>query len=211
MTTKTTLITPYGGKLVDLLVPRDQLAERKAYAGTLPSVQISARALCDLELLAVGGFSPLDRFMGKADHERVVAEMRLANGAVFSMPIPLPVTLDDSIKLDTQIALRDSTYRLLAIMTVEEIYEWDADEVAQQVFGTLDRRHPIVSEMGSWGKHNISGKLEVLEIPPHYDFKPLRRTPTETRAILEDAGHANVVAFQTRNPLHRAHEELTKR
>jgi sulfate adenylyltransferase len=212
MVTKTAqLIEPYGGELIDLMVNHEDVEERKAYAGTLPSIQISNRAQCDLELMAVGAFSPLDRFMGQADHQRVVDDMRLADGTVFPMPITLPVETLDGIVLGEELALRDSKNRILAIMKVEEIYEWDREEVAQKVFGTLDPRHPVVAEMHRWGKYNLCGPLEVIELPTHYDFTDLRRTPAETRAMLRDFGHDNVVAFQTRNPLHRVHEELTKR
>ena len=100
---------------------------------------------------------------------------------------------------------------LLAVLTVEEVYEWDLEEVATKVFGTTDTRHPIVAEMHRWGKYNVSGPMKVIQLPPHYDFTEYRRTPAETRAELEAYGHGNVVAFQTRNPLHRVHEELTKR
>jgi sulfate adenylyltransferase len=96
-------------------------------------------------------------------------------------------------------------------MTVEEVYEWELEEVAQKAFGTLDLRHPIVAEMYRWGRRNISGRLQVLQLPQHHDFKDLRLTPAETRAQLAQFGHQNVVAFQTRNPMHRVHEELTKR
>lgn len=209
MTSK--LITPYGGTLVDLLVSADQLEERKAYASRLPSLQISERAVCDLELLAIGGFSPLDRFMGQADYQRVLDEMRLANGAVFPIPVTLPVDDTFAVPVGQEIALRNSKNNLLAIMTVEEIYSWDLAEAADKVFGSQDLRHPLVAEMHRWGKRNISGKLEVLNLPAHYDFQELRLTPEQTRARLEEYGYPNVVAFQTRNPLHRAHEELTKR
>jgi sulfate adenylyltransferase len=107
--------------------------------------------------------------------------------------------------------LRDAKNDLLAVMTIEEIYAWDLAEVAQKAFGTLDLRHPLVAEMHRWGKLHISGKLQVLQLPKHYDFQGLRLTPAQTRARLEEFGYANVVAFQTRNPLHRVHEELTKR
>jgi sulfate adenylyltransferase len=133
------------------------------------------------------------------------------DGHLFSIPIPLPVDPGDAIKLDQDIALRDSNNNLLAVMTIEDIYEWDVEEVAQKVFGSLDLRHPLIAEMHRWGKLNISGRLQVLNIPPHYDFKELRSTPAETRVRLEKFGSPNVVAFQTRNPLHRVHEELTKR
>lgn len=205
------LIEPMGGTLVNLLVPAEAQAETKAYASTLPSLQISERSACDLEMLAVGGFSPLDRFMGKADYERVVHEMRLANGQIFSIPITLPVEPGPTIKLDTDIALRNSKNDLLAVLTIEEIYEWDAKEEAQNVLGTVDVRHPLVTEMNRWGKVNVSGKLKVLKLPEHYDFQDIRLTPVETRSRLSAFQRRNVVAFQTRNPLHRVHEELTKR
>jgi sulfate adenylyltransferase len=205
------LISPYGDKLVNLLTPKEAVEELKAYAGYLPSIQISERAVCDLELLACGGFSPLDRFMGQADHRRVLDEMRLASGHVFPIPVVLPVEPDPAIRLDQEIALRNSKNELLAIMTIEEIYEWDRAEVAQKVFGSQDARHPLVAEMHRWGSLNISGRLQVLQLPSHYDFKEIRLTPAQTRARLEVFGYENVVAFQTRNPLHRVHEELTKR
>ena len=211
VTKKTTLISPYGGKLIDLRVSPEKLEDRKTYAGTLPSIQISDRAQCDLELLAVGAFSPLDRFMGEADLKKVVEEMRLTSGHIFPMPITLPISEDADVEIGKDIALRDSNNRILAIMTVEEKYAWDREEISQKVFGTLDPRHPIVAEMHRWGPLNISGPLEVIEIPPHFDFKAIRRTPAETRAVIEEFGFENVVAFQTRNPLHRVHEELTKR
>ena len=208
---KSTLIPPYGGELVDLVVPQGQADDLKARASGLPSIQLSDRAACDLELLATGAFSPLDRFMGERDYRRTVGEMRLDDGTVFPIPVTLPVEDPSSIRLDGDVALRDSRNDLLAVMTVQEIYEWDLHEAADQVFGTQDVRHPLVSEMHRWGRVNISGPLQVLQIPPHHDFTGLRQTPAETRDSLAEFGYANVVAFQTRNPLHRAHEELTKR
>jgi sulfate adenylyltransferase len=167
--------------------------------------------VCDLEVLAVGGFSPLDRFMNQADYTRVVYEMRLANGQIFPIPITLPVEPGPAIKLDAEIALRNSKNDLLAILTIEEIYEWNQQEEAQNVAGTLDVRHPLVAEMNRWGKVNVSGRLKVLKLPEHYDFQDIRLTPAETRTRLQAFQRRNVVAFQTRNPLHRVHEELTKR
>jgi sulfate adenylyltransferase len=205
------LIEPYGGRLVNLLVPDEAAPELRAYAGSLPSLQLSERAVCDLELLASGGFSPLERFMGRLDHERVVGEMRLASGHLFPIPVTLPVEPELDLKLDQDIALRTARNELLGILTVEEVYAWDKKEVAQQVFGTQDVRHPLVAEMARWGRLNVSGRLRVLQLPPRYDFRDLRLTPTQVRARLAAAGHANVVAFQTRNPVHRVHEELIKR
>jgi sulfate adenylyltransferase len=125
--------------------------------------------------------------------------------------VTLPVEPSNDLSLDADIALRTPKNDLLAILTVEEIYAWDQAEVADQVFGTSDLRHPLVVEMRRWGRLNVAGRLRVLQLPARYDFKDLRRTPTEVRSRLEQAGHSNVVAFQTRNPLHRVHEELTKR
>ena len=186
-------------------------AEALARAKELPTIKLSERAICDLELLAVGGFSPLQRFMGSADYRRVLEEMRLANGQLFPIPITLPVANDEQIELDREFALLDSRNEILAVMTVEEIYEWDLASTARQVFGTEDARHPLVAEMHGWGRRNISGPLRVLKVPHHYDFRELRLTPAETRSQLAKMGSENVVAFQTRNPLHRAHEELTRR
>lgn len=209
--TTSTLIAPYGGQLVDLLVPDEEVDELKAYATHLPSLQISERSVCDLELLAMGAFSPLSGFMRQADYQRVLGEMRLTSGHIFPIPVTLPVGPEADIQLDQDIALRNAKNELLAVMTVEEVYEWDLSEVAQKAFGTQDLRHPLVAEMHRWGKFNISGRLQVLQPPRHYDFKELRLTPVETRARLAKIGRHNVVAFQTRNPLHRVHEELTKR
>ena len=210
-TTETSLISPYGGALVDLLAAGDEAEELSAHASTLESVQLSERALCDLELLATGGFSPLDRFMGEADHRSVLDDMRLTSGHLFPIPVTLPVEPSPAIGLGREIALRDSTNEVLAVMAVDEVYEWDRVEVGDKVFGTRDPRHPLVAEMHRWGKLNISGRLRVLRLPRRHDFRELRLTPKETRERLDAFGRRNVVAFQTRNPLHRVHEELTKR
>lgn len=206
------LISPYGGKLCDLLIRDAEEREAlKVYAGGLPSVQISPRSVCDLELLAVGAFSPLKTFMGEKDHRRVVEEMRMADGTFFPIPLTLPVEEFDGLALDKEIALRGPHNEILGILNVEEIYRWDRDHEAQHVYGTLDTRHPLVSDMTTWGPFNVSGSLRVLELPRHYDFLQLRRTPSEVREQLAMLGFDNVVVFQTRNPMHRSHEELTKR
>ena len=208
---KTRLIEPYGGELVNLLVPRAELVEKTTYANSLPYVQVSARVVCDLELLTIGAFSPLRGFMNQADFQCVLDTMRLADGTLFPIPVTLPIDANGQVELGSRIALRDSRNNILAIQTVEEIYEWDLEETATKVFGKYDARHPIIAEMHRWGKVNVAGHLEVLQLPPHLDFAELRRTPSQTRAVLESYGRPNVVAFQTRNPLHRVHEALTKR
>jgi sulfate adenylyltransferase len=205
------VISPCGGRLVDLRASSEELQELLAMAKDLPSIRLTDRNVCDLELLAVGAFSPLDRFMGRQDYERVLGEMRLGNGHLFSVPVTLPVDSRSDIRLDRQIALRDSRNEILAVMTVEEIYPYHLEDFAGQLLGTTDPRHPLVAEMHGWGNHNISGTIRVLRLPKHHDVRELRLEPTEVRARLSAMGAGNVVAFQTRNPMHRAHEELTKR
>ena len=205
------LIPPYGGKLVNLLVQGDEIEDLKAYANALPSLVLSDRSVCDLELLATGAFSPLDQFMGKPDYQSVLGEMRLADGHVFPIPVTLPMDPDPEIGLDEDVALRDSKNELLAVMTIEQVFDWNVAEEAYKIFGTQDLRHPLVAEMHGWRKLNISGRLKVLQLPRRYDFREHRLTPAQTRSQLERLGRPDVVAFQTRNPLHRVHEELTKR
>ncbi len=207
----TTLIPPYGGQLVNLLVSAEEQEALRAEASHLPSIQLSDRSVNDLELLATGAFSPVNGFLGKADYERVLEELRLTSGHIFPIPVTLPVSNDAPISLDKDVALRNSKNELLAILTVEEIYPWDQRELALKVFGSEDVRHPLVAESHKWGPLNIAGRLRVLQLPKHYDFTELRLTPAQTRERLIAKGREAVVAFQTRNPLHRAHEELTKR
>src|SRR5215216_944289 len=205
------LITPYGGKLVDLLVAEEEREAIMNRAAQLPRIQLTQRNLCDLELLATGGFSPLRKFMGAADYQSVLHSMRLADGTLFPIPITLPVSKSLNLSEGAEIALADQHNDLLAIMPVEEIYEWDRDEEAKVVYGTTDPRHPLVAEMQGWGEVCIAGELKVVRLPKYYDFRRLRLKPAEVRAGLIELGHERVVAFQTRNPMHRAHEELTKR
>ena len=205
------LITPYGGKLIDLVCPDEQREDRKAYGSRLPSMQISDRSVCDLEMLACGAFSPLDRFMGQEDYQRVVHEQRTRSGYVWPIPITLPMERNSDLTLDKEVALRDSKNDLLAILRVEEIYQWEPRELIAHVLGTEDARHPLVAEIHRWPKRNVSGHLQIIQRPKHFDFLDLRLTPSGTRSRLEQCGRTNVVAFQTRNPFHRVHEEITKR
>ena len=205
------LITPYGGKLVNLVVEGKEREELLARASKLSSIKITMRNLCDLELIATGGFSPLTTFMGKADYERVLKEMRLADGTLFPLPITLTADPKELPTVGEDIVLRNTNNDVIAIMTLDEVYHWDANTEAALAYGSTDSKHPMVSEMGRWNKVCISGPLKVLNLPKYYDFVDLRRTPAQVRTMLEEMGNDNVVAFQTRNPLHRIHEELTKR
>ncbi len=205
------LVSPYGGKLVDLMVTGEERQELIEKSNRLPSIQISARSLNDLELLATGAFSPIDRFMGKADYERVLTEMRTTDGTLFPIPITLPVDESDLPSWSEQITLSDARNNTLAVMRIEEVYHYDPQREARLVLGTTDTRHPLISEMVRWGKVYVSGELKMIDLPKYYDFAELRRTPAQVRASLDKMSNANVVAFQTRNPMHRIHEELTKR
>jgi len=208
---KARLITPHAGELVNLVVNEWDREELLARAPKLPSIKITMRNLCDLELLATGGFSPLTTFMGKADYERVLHEMRLADGTLWPLPITLTADPRELPTVGEDIVLRNSNNDMIAIVTLAEVYPWDPATEAMLAYGSRDPYHPMVSEMERWGKVCISGPIKVVNLPKYYDFVELRRTPAQVRALLEEMGHDNVVAFQTRNPLHRIHEELTKR
>src|SRR5512144_1654673 len=209
--TKANLTTPYGGKLVNLVVEEAEREELLARATKLSSIKITMRNLCDLELLATGGFSPLTTFMGKADYDRVLREMRLSDGTLWPLPITLTADPKELPTVGDDIVLRNANNDVIAIMTLDEVYHWDPETEAARAYGSTDSRHPMVSEMAQWNKVCISGPMKVLNLPKYYDFVDLRLTPAQVRACLEEMGNDNVVAFQTRNPLHRIHEELTKR
>ena len=208
---KTKLITPYGGRLIDLRITGSDREELLNRATQLPSIKISMRNLCDLELIATGGFSPLTTFMGKADYEGVLHEMRLSDGTLFPLPLTLTADPKDLPAVGEEIVLRNANNDVIAVMTLDEVYHWDPATEASLAYGSTDARHPMVSEMVKWGKVCLSGPLKILNMPKYYDFIDLRCTPAQVRERLEEMGNSNVVAFQTRNPLHRIHEELTKR
>ena len=209
--TKDNLIDPYGGKLVNLVMENEEREELLGRASRLSSIKITMRNLCDLELLATGGLSPLTTFMGKADYERVLHEMRLTDGTLWPLPVTLTADPKELPTVGEDVVLRSANNDVIAIMTLDEVYHWDADTEAALAYGSTDPRHPMVSEMERWGRVCISGPIKVVNLPKYYDFVELRRTPAQVRGILAEMGHENVVAFQTRNPLHRIHEELTKR
>jgi sulfate adenylyltransferase len=196
------LISPWGDELVDLLCGPQERAQLVDGAKTLPAIQLSSRSLCDLELLAVGAFSPLKTFMGQADYERVLRELRLADGTLWPIPITLPVPAEAGVRVGNE---------LVAVMKVEEAFAWEPESEARFVLGKADPRHPLVAEMQGWGRVCVSGPLRVLQLPAYADFEDLRRSPRTVRHRLEQMGRSDVVAFQIRNPLHRGHEELTKR
>ncbi|KAJ4865134.1 ATP-sulfurylase domain-containing protein [Trichoderma breve] len=210
--------SPHGGVLKDLFardLPRQ--AELLEESETLPALVLSERHLCDLELILNGGFSPLEGFMTEKDYNRVVKENRLESGLLFSMPITLDVNqaqIDElSIKPGARLTLRDfRDDRNLAILTVEDVYKPDKVQEAKLVFGSDDDTHPGVKHLFSVAQDfYVGGKLEAISRLEHYDFLDLRFTPAELRSHFNKLGWQKVVAFQTRNPMHRAHRELTVR
>ena len=157
MTTDSILIPPYGGQLVDLCVPPDERDELREYANHLPSLQLTQRQICDLELLAVGAFSPLTRFMGQLDYQRVLDEMRLADGHLFPIPVTLPVFPDTHIRVGQEIALRGLKNELFAVMKIEELYEWDCQEAARAC-SNHEHRSSDSGRDADVGTLNISGQ-----------------------------------------------------
>jgi len=198
----------------ELYVNYDSAQKLKAEAADLVSWDMTPRQICDLELLMNGGFNPLKGFLGKDDYEGVVENMRLADGSLWPMPITLDVTekFAETLEEGKDIALRDQEGVILAILSVSDIYRPDKAREAEKVFGADDLAHPAVNYL-----HNIAGPIYVggaitgIQAPVHYDFRARRDTPNELRAYFRKLGWRRVVAFQTRNPLHRAHQELTFR
>jgi sulfate adenylyltransferase len=205
------LIEPYGGRLVDLLVSGEDLSGLQERAPRLPSVQLSPLLQCDLELLVTGAFSPLDRFMGRDDYLSVLGSMRLSCGTLFPIPIVLPVEDGRCVRVGEEIVLRSPRNECLAVVRVQEVFERVERLEAEALCGRRWPHHPLTAQMQSWGKHCVSGELTGIRLPRHYDFAELRHTPAQLRRLLDAIGNPNVVAFQTRNPIHRAHEEITKR
>ncbi|MBL8298846.1 MAG: bifunctional sulfate adenylyltransferase/adenylylsulfate kinase [Rhodanobacteraceae bacterium] len=208
------LIAPHGGRLVDLLAAEAERDTLKHEAATLPGWDLNARQLCDVELLMSGAFSPLTGFLCRADYESVCRDMRLSDGTLW----PIPVTLDvsrsfaDQLGGHRRIALRDPEGVALAVLEIEDSWEPDRDAEAQAVFGTTDRLHAGVSWLlERAGAVYLGGRLHGITLPQHYDFRHLRLSPREVRARFDKLGWRRIVAFQTRNPMHRAHLELTFR
>jgi sulfate adenylyltransferase len=209
------LVLPHGGELINLVAQPDRIAEIKAHSKEWPSWDLTGRQLCDLELLITGGFSPLQGFMTRRDYEGVCRNMRLANGILWPMPITLDVSEEFTKKLTggtSKVALRDPEGVMIAVLHVEEIWHPDRKAEAQAVFATTSAAHPgadyALSKANPW---YVGGKIEATQIPSHYDFRNLRLTPAEVRAEFAREGWRRVVAFQTRNPMHRAHVELAFR
>ena len=209
------LIPAHGGKLVDLIAQPEAANELKTHSREWPSWDLTARQLCDLELLLSGGFSPLCGFMTRADYEGVCHNMRLSSGLLWPMPITLDVTEEFAKTLkpgSSKVALRDPEGVMLGVLHVEEVWQPDRKAEAQAVFNSTSKAHPgadyVMNKSNPW---YVGGRIEGTQLPSHYDFRALRLTPAELRAEFARLGWRRIVAFQTRNPMHRAHQELTFR
>ncbi|MGD9332595.1 MAG: bifunctional sulfate adenylyltransferase/adenylylsulfate kinase [Desulfobacterales bacterium] len=199
-------------KLVDLIVDGERQRLLKDLSLNLPDISLNERQLCDLELLATGVFSPVDRFMTRSDYESVLDRMRLQDGTLWPLPVTLDIPEATARNLETgqSVTLRDPEGFLLAILHIEEIWPIDRPKEAQQVFGTTDTHHPGVNYLyHRSGDHYIGGQLEVLSPPLRFDFKQHRRTPQEVRAMVQKLGWKRIVGFQTRHPIHRPQFEMT--
>ena len=208
------LVAPHGGVLVDLLVSDDRVAELQDASRDWPSHDLTPRQLCDLELLASGGFSPLTGFLGRRDYDRVCTELRLGNGALWPVPIVLDVSeaLAVSLSAGAHLALRDEEGVMLAVLDVEDVWRPDREAEAAAVFGTTNPEHPGVAHLLERTQPcYVGGRVTAVQPVTHYDYRLLRHTPAELRAELARLEWRKVVAFQTRNPMHRAHQELTLR
>ena len=205
-------IAPHGGKLINRFVAPEKKAALLAEAEKLPRIGLDSRQISDLELIAIGAVSPLEGFMGKADYESVVHKMRLANGLPFSVPVTLAVPSEQAATLapGTKVALTGETGAILAVLTVSETFSYDKQAEAQNVYRTTDEAHPGVAAVLAQPDTLVGGSVEVLELPAHTDFAEYYLTPAQTRAYFAEKGWKTVVGFQTRNPVHRAHEYLQK-
>ena len=205
---------PHCGELVDLMAGDERRKALVNAAVGYPSITLSARQICDLELLLSGGFSPLTGFLGRQDYERVLTDMRLADGSLWPIPITLDITQADVDRIagHGHIVLRNETGVMLAVLERGDLWQPDKGREAEAVFRTQSMEHPAVDYlMNRAGTYYLGGTLEGLGLPPHYDFPELRHTPQALRAYFEAQGWSRIVAFQTRNPMHRAHKELTDR
>lgn len=205
-------IAPHGGQLVNRIATAAQRQEFLAQADSLPHIQLDERTLSDLELIAIGGFSPLTGFMEQADYESVVTDMHLASGLPWSIPITLSVSEDTAASLQegNLVALDDSTGRLVGILELTQKYRADKTHEALQVYRTNDSKHPGVQVLYRQGSINLAGPAWLLQRDPHPLFPIYQIDPAESRALFRQKGWKTIVGFQTRNPIHRAHEYIQK-
>jgi sulfate adenylyltransferase len=210
MTSK--LIRPHGGKLINRTLEGRDLEQSLDRAEKLPRLKLNSRQLSDVELIAIGAFSPLTGFMGKKDYDNVVDNQRLENGLPWTIPVTLAVSKEDSERLrpSSDIALIDDSERIVAILHLEEIYKYDRNHEAELVLKTTSDTHPGVQYLSGVGDYALAGSISLLRRPDRGEFTNYLLDPKETRFLFEHRGWNTVVGFQTRNPVHRAHEYILK-
>jgi sulfate adenylyltransferase len=206
------IIQPHGGKLVNRLLQGKAREEALLKAKSLKRLNVSSRIISDIELIAVGAFSPIEGFMGKEDYDRVIENMRLKDGLPWSIPITLAVSEEEANDLEEgeELSLVDQDGNIIAILILEEKYLYDKEREAKNVYGTSDLAHPGVSVLYGQGSILLGGKISLINRPQDIEFPKYTLDPSQTREIFKNKGWRTVVAFQTRNPIHRAHEYLQK-
>jgi len=206
------MIHPHGGRLVNRFVSGENREQLSITAAKLPQIVLNQRELSDLEMIANGAMSPLEGFMGESDYRSVVDSMRLSNGLVWSIPVALSAKTEEhkSLKKGGQATLVDEAGRALAVMEVRDVYEVDHEYEAQMVLRTTDEEHPGMQYLKSISPVYIGGAIQIIRRPEHKDFGRYRLEPKETRVLFATKGWNRICAFQTRNPIHRAHEYLQK-
>ncbi len=205
-------ISPHGGKLVNRILEGEKRQEAQKKAENLKSIKVSPRIVSDIELIAVGALSPIEGFMGKEDYDSVVGDMRLSNGLPWTIPVTLPVSAEvaDEIEEGQEISILDQKGNLIAMLNLEEKFFYDKESEAKNVYRTTDSAHPGVSVLNSQGDVLLGGEINLVNRPTDVEFPNYRLEPAQTREIFKKKGWRRVVAFQTRNPIHRAHEYLQK-
>jgi sulfate adenylyltransferase len=205
-------IPPHGGQLISRIAAPSQQQEFCDKARFLPAIQLNSRSRSDLEMIAIGGFSPLTGFMGQTDYDQVVAEMHLANGLPWSIPITLSVSEETAapLKEGMLVPLDDTTGRPIGVLELTEKYSYDQHREAIHVYRTDDEKHPGVQVLFGQGTVNLAGPVWLLQRDSHPLFPNYQIDPAESRHLFQEKGWQTVVGFQTRNPIHRAHEYIIK-
>jgi len=206
------MIEPHGGRLVNRIVSGERTASLEAEARELPVIQLNPFEVSDLEMLAIGAFSPLEGFMGRADYDRVIKDKRLASGLPWTLPVTLAVDQEkaDSLKSASRVALADANGALLAVLEIQDVFRYDREAEVLAVFLTANDDHPGARYVASRGDWIVGGPVHVFRRPNADHFSKYRLDPADTRRLFEEKGWKTVVGFQTRNPVHRAHEYIQK-
>ncbi|OGP15197.1 MAG: sulfate adenylyltransferase [Deltaproteobacteria bacterium GWA2_55_10] len=206
------LIKPHGGVLVNRALEGKEREEAEKRAGGLKKITLNDREISDIEMISIGALSPLEGFMCKDDYHSVMDTMHLKNGLPWTMPITLSVTKDEAsvLKEGMEVTLVNGEGVILAVMKIDEIFPHDKEKEAIQVYGTAEDKHPGVKKVYEMGDMLIGGKISLIKRPEHTEFQDERLDPRDTRALFMEKGWKRVVGFQTRNPIHRAHEYIQK-